>query len=98
METIVFGMEPVLGLFVDWRRVRSKAADAMNQVGRPDVRLDRRVSTLSIADQQLVEIARAVAVGNRLLVLDEPTSSLTQKDIALLFQLVRRLKAQGHSI
>jgi len=98
MENILLGMEPGAGPFMDWRRVRSVAADALAQVGRPDIRPDRLVSSLSIADQQLVEIARAVAVGNRVLVLDEPTSSLTRKDIALLFQLVARLKAQGHSV
>jgi len=98
MENVLLGMEPGAGPFMDWRRVKSIAADALAQVGRPDIRPDRLVSTLSIADQQLVEIARAVAVGNRVLVLDEPTSSLTRKDIALLFQLVARLKAQGHSV
>ncbi len=98
MENILLGMEPALGPLIDWRRVRARAAQAMAQVGRSDILLERRVASLSIADQQLVEIARAVAVGNRLLVLDEPTSSLAQKDIALLFRLVRRLKEQGHSI
>jgi ribose transport system ATP-binding protein len=98
MENILLGMEPGGGPFMNWRRVRSVAAEALAQVGRPDIRPDRLVSSLSIADQQLVEIARAVAVGNRVLVLDEPTSSLTRKDIALLFQLVARLKTNGHSI
>jgi ribose transport system ATP-binding protein len=45
-----------------------------------------------------VEIARAVAIGSRVLVLDEPTSSLTREDVARLFALVRRLKAQGHAV
>jgi ribose transport system ATP-binding protein len=98
MENILLGMEPGAGPFMSWRRVRSVAADALAQVGRPDIRPERLVSSLSIADQQLVEIARAVAVGSRVLVLDEPTSSLTRKDIALLFQLVGRLKSQGHSV
>ncbi len=98
MENILLGMEPGAGPFMNWRRVRAVAANALAQVGRADIRPDRLVSSLSIADQQLVEIARAVAVGSRVLVLDEPTSSLTRKDIALLFQLVARLKAQGHAI
>ena len=50
---------------------------------------------LSIAEQQLVEIARAIAVGAGSLVLDEPTSSLACNDIAQLFDLVRRLKRRG---
>ena len=54
------------------------------------------VRTLSIAQQQLVEIARAVALECRVLVLDEPTSSLPCEDIEKLFALIRRLKANGH--
>src|SRR4029079_13765160 len=56
------------------------------------------VGRLSVAEQQLVEIGRAVAIGCRVLVLDEPTSSLTLRDIRRLFGLVRRLRAQGHAI
>ena len=51
-----------------------------------------------MAAQQLVEIARAIAVGCRVLVLDEPTSSLGRDDVRRLFDLLRRLKAQGHAI
>ena len=57
-----------------------------------------RSRELSIASQQMVEIARAVAIGCRVLVLDEPTSSLTRPDIRQLFDLVRRLRSQGLAI
>ena len=97
-ENILLGVEPNSGPLMPWPRVRQTAADAMRQLGRPDIPIDVPVRKLSIAGQQLVEIARAVAVGCRLLVLDEPTSSLTSHDIRLLFDLVRRLKAQGISI
>ena len=56
------------------------------------------VGGLPIATQQIVEIARAVAVGCRVLVLDEPTSSLAQADVEALFQLVARLRQQGKAI
>jgi ribose transport system ATP-binding protein len=59
---------------------------------------DVPVLRLSIAQQQLVEIARAVALESRVLVLDEPTSSLTARDIEKLFALIRRLKAKNISI
>jgi ribose transport system ATP-binding protein len=98
MENIVLGMEPVAGPFVRWAEVRRRAAAAMAQLGRGDIRLETRVSRLSIAERQLVEIARAIAVGARVLVLDEPTSSLARDDIAHLFSFVRRLKAQGLGI
>jgi len=97
-ENILLGMEPGHGPLMDWRTTRGTAADAMRQLGRPDIPLDVPVGRLSIASQQLVEIARAIAVGCRVLVLDEPTSSLTRRDIELLFELVRRLKSQGISV
>ncbi len=95
MENIVLGMEPTVGPLVKWSEFRRKAIDAMAQLGRSDIRPDTPINRLSIAEQQLVEIGRAIAVGCRVLVLDEPTSSLGSTDIALLFDLVRRLKTQG---
>ncbi|MBN1863511.1 MAG: sugar ABC transporter ATP-binding protein, partial [Victivallales bacterium] len=56
------------------------------------------VGELSLAEQQLVEVGRAVAVGCRLLVLDEPTSSLTSRDAEALFSLIMRLRGKGHAI
>jgi ribose transport system ATP-binding protein len=98
MENIMLGMEPTLGPLMNWREIRRRASEAMHQLGRPDIPIDVPVSRLSIASRQMVEIARAVAIGCRVLVLDEPTSSLTRKDIDHLFDLVRRLKTQGHAI
>src|SRR3954469_10669581 len=98
MENIVLGMEPMIGPIIDWREVRKRARDAMAQLGRADFNLDIAVGRLSPAEQQLVEIARSVAIGARVLVLDEPTSSLGKEDIARLFDLVRRLRSQGQAI
>ena len=98
MENILLGMEPRVGPFLKWGEIRRRAAEALAQLGRPDIAPDCPISRLSVAEQQLVEIARAIAIGCRVLVLDEPTSSLTSRDIACLFDLVRRLKAQGHAI
>src|SRR5688500_16175215 len=98
MENILLGMEPTRGPLLDWRSVRRIAADAMATLGRADIPLNRPVGELSVAEQQLVEIGRAVASDCRVLVLDEPTSSLTKSDIVRLFDLVRRLRSQGHAI
>ncbi len=98
MENILLGVEPARGPLIRWREVRRRAADAMRFIGRPDLPLDVPVGRLSIAEQQLVEIARSVATGCRVLVLDEPTSSLTQQDIGHLFDLVRRLRDEGHAV
>ena len=97
-ENILLGVEPGTGPFMDRATARRTAADAMRQLGRPDIPADVPVGRLSIAAQQLVEIGRAIAVGCRVLVLDEPTSSLTSHDIELLFDLVKRLKGQGISV
>lgn len=97
-ENILLGMEPERAGLLDWKSLRRRAAEAMEAVGHADIPLDLPVRRLSVAMQQLVEVARAVAVGCRVLVLDEPTSSLTRQDIARLFALIRRLSAQGHGL
>src|SRR5438067_8196305 len=98
MENIMLGIEPTLGPFMRWKEIRATARRALDEVGLQDIAPERIIEELSIAEQQLVEIARAVAVGCKLLVLDEPTSSLTQKDVRKLFALVRRLKSKGVSV
>lgn len=99
MENILLGIEPTwLGALVDWEAMRNIAGRALAEVGHVGVRPEDIVGDLPLAEQQLVEIARAVAVGCRLLVLDEPTSALTRKDVQKLFALVRRLQAKGVSV
>src|SRR5580658_8060355 len=98
MENILLGVEPTVGPLLRFSQMRRIAADAMAQLGRPDIRPDAPLASLSIAQQQLVEIGRAVAIGCRVLVLDEPTSSLTLTDIRRLFELIRHLKAKGLAI
>ncbi len=98
MENILLGVEPRVAGLVRWRRVRETARQALLDMGRDDIPLDAPAGSLSVGRQQLVEIARAVAVGARVLVLDEPTSSLAAADIVRLFELVRRLKARGYAI
>lgn len=98
MENILLGAEPMrLGL-IDRARMRASAVAALAELGHEDIAPDATVGTLSVAAQQLVEVARAVAVGCRVLVLDEPTSSLGYDDVRKLFDLLRRLKQQGLAI
>lgn len=98
MENVLLGIEPKAGPLIKWKELRRIAADALREVGLEHLSLSRKVSVLSPAEQQLVEIARSVAIGCDVLVLDEPTSSLTEKDIKKLYALIRRFKAQGRSI
>ncbi|MHC4245097.1 MAG: sugar ABC transporter ATP-binding protein [Planctomycetota bacterium] len=76
-ENIMLGMEPATLGVVHWKKVRQRAIEAIKEFDNPELTPDARVSNLSVGSQQLVEIARALAIGCRVLVLDEPTSSLT---------------------
>jgi ribose transport system ATP-binding protein len=104
MDNIALGVEParqgLLGAFgiVHRDAVRRSAYAALEQLGHSDIPIDSPVGELSPAGQQLVEIARALAFGCRVLVLDEPTSSLSHGDVQRLFELIRRLKHQGLAI
>ena len=98
MENVLLGAEPTRFGMIDYTRMRTATRDALAQLGHDDIDPDIPVASLSVAAQQLVEIARAIAVGCRVLVLDEPTSSLGLDDVRRLFALLARLKAQGHAI
>jgi len=97
-ENIMLGMEPARLGVVLWKQVRQRAIEAIKEFDNPELTPDARVSNLSVGSQQLVEIARALAIGCRVLVLDEPTSSLTQQDVERLFEIIGRLKRQGKAI
>ncbi|MDQ8184451.1 sugar ABC transporter ATP-binding protein [Pelagicoccus sp. SDUM812002] len=98
MENILLGIEPCCRGLIKWKEMKDKAAEALAIVGLHLVKPETLVSRLSIAQQQLVEIARAVALDCRVLVLDEPSSSLTAKDIEKLFELVRSLASKDISV
>jgi ribose transport system ATP-binding protein len=94
-ENIVLGREPVRGWLVDARERDRIARAALADAGRADLPLDARAGDLPIAEQQLVEIARALAGDCKLLILDEPTSSLGRGDVERLFDRVRALRSRG---
>jgi ribose transport system ATP-binding protein len=97
-DNIVLGAEPGGAFFVRPSETRRIAREALTRLGRPDIALDVPAGRFSVAEQQLIEIARALGLGCRILVLDEPTSSLTRADAERLFSLVRHLRGQGQSI
>jgi ribose transport system ATP-binding protein len=98
MENIVLGVEPTRRGLLHWNAVRQTARAALERLGRSDIPLDTPVGHLSVAAQQIVEIARAVALGSQVLVMDEPTSSLARQDTKRLFEVISQLKQEGHAI
>jgi ribose transport system ATP-binding protein len=98
MENIVLGVEPTRRGLVRWSTLRETARAALERLQRRDIPLDVPVGHLSVAAQQIVEIARAVALGSQVLVMDEPTSSLSRQDTEHLFGVIAQLKQEGHAI
>jgi len=92
---IFLGREPLTKLrLIDHAEIRRRTAELIGQLGMTFTP-DTRVSDLSIGHQQMVEIAKALSQDARLLIMDEPTSSLTQHETEVLFKLVRDLRAKG---
>ncbi len=94
---LFLGREPRRGAFVDGARIEKDAAALLERVGL-DVLPGTIVSELSIGRQQMVEIAKALSTDARLLIMDEPTSSLSQRETKHLFRVIRDLKARGVSV
>jgi rhamnose transport system ATP-binding protein len=97
-ENIFVGRQPLSsGRRINWRKLYKEADQLLTSLG---VHLDlkQKARSLSIAQQQMVEIARAFSIDARILIMDEPTSSLTLNEVADLFRLVHRLREQGTAI
>src|SRR6476659_6313550 len=93
-ENLCLEALPRSGPFVSRPRMRHRAAEMLATIGA-DIDVDRTVATLSIGQQQMLQIAAAVGRGARVIVFDEPTSSLSQHEAEKLYVLIGRLKAQG---
>jgi ribose transport system ATP-binding protein len=84
-------------LLMDYAALERKARDVLKRLGG-DINPSALVRTLSISQQQLVEIAKALTLDCRILILDEPTAALTEREAQILFDIMRKLSAQGISI
>jgi ribose transport system ATP-binding protein len=92
--SMFLGREPRRGPFVDEAEIRRRATAVLDRLGG-DLDPRRRVSTLSLGEQQLVEIARAIAMDARIVIMDEPTSSLSQAEVERLYAVVGELRGRG---
>src|SRR5207248_9296540 len=96
-ENMFLGRAPTRRGLVDWRHLY---ADAEELTARLGIELDARarVEDLSVARQQMVEIAKALSLDAQVIIMDEPTSALTERETATLFDIIGRLKAQSVAI
>ena len=93
-ENIYLAREPRRGLFVDRKKLRTDAKRCLDRLGI-NIDPDTMVRTLSVAQSQMVEIAKALSLDAEVLIMDEPTSSLTEQETGILFKVIRDLKASG---
>ena len=97
-ENILLGAESARLGWIDARAATERARAALAQLGHEGLDLGRPAGDFSIAEQQVIEIARALLIKPQVLIMDEPTSSLTRADTENLFATILRLKAQGVSV
>jgi ribose transport system ATP-binding protein len=97
-ENILLGAESSRMGWIDRAASRRRALAIMESFPHPEIGPDRRVGSLPVAAQQVVEICRALSANARVLLMDEPTSSLQRHDVERLFALIRRLRADGVAV
>ncbi len=97
LDNIWLGRYPMKGLFVDEKKMYN---DTINIFKDLDIKVDprKKVADLPIAERQMIEIAKAVSYKSKVIVMDEPTSSLTEKEVDHLFRIIKKLKENGVGI
>ena len=96
-ENLYLGREPLRFGLIDQKRMRADAAGVLGSLGL-DLDPDMEVSRLNVADQQMVEIARAMTLQAKLIVMDEPTAALSPREVDILHRIIGELKARGISV
>ncbi|WP_105032482.1 sugar ABC transporter ATP-binding protein [Arthrobacter ruber] len=97
-QNIYLGREPRKGLLVDRRAMNQATADLLEELGITSIRPTASVSSLSVAQQQIVEIAKAVSYDARIISMDEPTAALAGPEVELLYGIIDRLRRRGTAI
>lgn len=96
-ENLFIGREPRKAGFIDWKTMNKKSTELLESLDI-DAGATDKLEECSLAKQQMIAIARAVDMQCQVLILDEPTSSLDDDEVAKLFTLMRKLKAEGVGI
>ena len=93
-DNIFIGRAHKRGIFIDDAMMHREAKKILDDLGI-DLNTHTMVGELSVAQQQMVEIAKAISFNSKILVLDEPTATLTEREIDQLFEIIKRLQAKG---
>ena len=96
-ENIFAGRLAKRGKLVNWKELNAKAKDLLMRIGF-DADPTTIVDTLTVAEKQMVEIAKALSRNSRIILMDEPSATLTKKELDALFQIIRDLKTQGIAV
>ena len=96
-ENIFLGREQGQGILIDHRKMTEEAQRLLD-AHEMNIKADALIKDLTIAQQQMVEIVKAISYNSRILVMDEPTSSISDKEVAFLFKTMRGLTAKGVGI
>ena len=98
-ENIFLGnwMRTSRGKLVDWKKMRKTAVEQLHDLGI-DLDPDAIVSTLSVAKRQIIEICKAISRDAKIIIMDEPSASLTDRELTVLFRTVKKLKSTGYTV
>jgi len=96
-ENIFLGREPRKGMFLDYAKMYKMTEDLLEQLN-VKINPKAKLGNLKVADQQMIEIAKAISLNAEIIVMDEPTSAITDKEVDALFDLIKDLKSQGKGI
>ncbi|GAB2626875.1 sugar ABC transporter ATP-binding protein [Kocuria himachalensis] len=97
-ENVFLGREPRRGLLVDRRAMNTMTSSLLEDLGITSIPPTTTVSSLSVAQQQIVEIAKAISYDARIISMDEPTAALAGPEVDLLYAIIRRLRERGTAI
>ncbi|MBG6183432.1 ribose transport system ATP-binding protein [Arthrobacter sp. CAN_A214] len=97
-ENIFLGREPRRGILVDTKSMQTRTSELLGELGVSSIRPGSLVNSLSVAQQQIVEIAKAISYDARIISMDEPTAALAGPEVELLYGIIRRLTGRGVAV